>query len=297
MPTAVPNSQLPSRAGIGLRFPHVDDLLREQPSLAWLELLSDNHLVIDRRWPAKIEKLRQIYPMALHGVGLNLGGSDPLDIDYLRRLKQLASDLEITHISEHCCFTALGGNHFHDLLPLPFTDEAAKHVATRIQQAQDVLGERLLIENLSSYLAFANPEMSEAEFISSVAEQADCYLLVDINNLVVNQINHGWDARQAVLDLPTERIREFHLAGHKHVTDGKYEYAVDSHNCEIPDAVWALYQTAVAVHGNCPSLIEWDQDIPPLQTLLEQSQRAEKILAENPHTPADSDLLAIGKVG
>lgn len=263
-------------AGIGLRSAHIAQLLSEQPDLPWLELLSDNVLARGGLIPAQLAAVREHYPLTLHGVGMNLGSLDPLDWDYIRRIKDLASRLDVSWISEHICFTSHGGHHSHDLLPLPNTEEALQHLVQRIGEVQDFLGQRILMENASSYISYRHDTMSEAEFIGAMAEQADCHLLLDVNNAYVNQVNHGSDALELLRQLPLERVREVHLAGY----EDKQDYLLDAHNSPVSTPVWALYRELMALKPGIPTLIEWDNEIPALAVLIAEARRADSIAAE-----------------
>ena len=263
-------------AGIGLRSAHIAQLLSEQPDLPWLELLSDNVLARGGLIPAQLAAVREHYPLTLHGVGMNLGSLDPLDWDYIRRIKDLASRLDVSWISEHICFTSHGGHHSHDLLPLPNTEEALQHLVQRIGEVQDFLGQRILMENASSYISYRHDTMSEAEFIGAMAEQADCHLLLDVNNAYVTQVNHGSDALELLRQLPLERVREVHLAGY----EDKQDYLLDAHNSPVSTPVWALYRELMALKPGIATLIEWDNEIPALAVLIAEARRADSIAAE-----------------
>jgi uncharacterized protein (UPF0276 family) len=262
--------------GIGLRTAHIAQLLSEQPDLPWLELLSDNVLAGGGLIPAQLSAVREHYPLTLHGVGMNLGSLDPLDWDYIRRIKDVAARLDVSWISEHICFTSHGGHHSHDLLPLPNTEEALQHLVQRIGEVQDFLGQRILMENASSYISYRHDTMSEAEFIGAMAEQADCHLLLDVNNAYVNQVNHGSDALDLLRQLPLERVREVHLAGYQ----DKQDYLLDAHNSPVSTPVWALYRELMALKPGIPTLIEWDNEIPALAVLIAEARRADSIAAE-----------------
>ncbi|MFZ0485929.1 MAG: DUF692 domain-containing protein, partial [Arenicellales bacterium] len=205
-----------------------------------------------------------LYPVVMHGVSLSIGGTDPLDRDYLRRLKELADRIEPHWISDHLCWTGFAGKHLHDLLPLPYTEEAVAHVADRVQQVQEFLGRRILLENVSSYITYRHSAMSEWEFLRAVAERADCLILLDVNNIYVSAMNHGFDPAAYVLGIPPERVYQFHLAGHSH----NGEIIVDTHDHSVVDPVWALYARAVRRFGRVSTMIERDADIPPLANLL-----------------------------
>jgi len=262
-----------SGTGIGLRSPHVDEILINQPRIPWLELLADNHMAAGGIIPAQLAAICECYPVTFHSVGLSLGSVDPLDLDYLGKLKQLMRKHNVCWLSEHLCFTSVDGFHSHDLLPVPYSEESLLHMANRITEVQDYLGERILVENVSSYMKFAETDMDEVEFISEVAAQADCALLIDVNNIYVNHLNQDIDPVSYIKRLPFERIKEVHLAGYEQ----KEGFALDAHNHPVSDTVWDLYQLLVQHIPDVPSLIEWDNDIPPLARLIEEADKADLI--------------------
>ncbi len=262
-----------SGTGIGLRSPHINEILTDLPSIPWFELLADNHLVEGGLIPLQLEKICQHYPVTFHSVGLSLGSVDPLDLVYLGKLKKLMRQYDIAWLSEHCCFTSVDGFHSHDLLPVPYSEESLSYMVKRISQVQDFLGEQILIENVSSYMKFAESTLDEADFISELAEQADCLLLIDVNNIYVNHINQGLDVDKYLARLPYEKIKEIHLAGF----DDRGDYILDAHNNPVAEPVWQLYEKLIQHIPNVPTLIEWDNDIPSLQRLIEESQKAEII--------------------
>jgi uncharacterized protein (UPF0276 family) len=262
--------------GLGLRPEHYRDFLEHRPRVDWLEILSENYLVPGGRPLANLDAIRRDWPMAMHGVSLSIGGADPLDERYLRELKALADRVQPAWISDHLCWTGVDQANLHDLLPLPYTEAALSHVADRVGRVQDVLGRRLVIENVSSYVAFAADEMSEWAFLAELARRADCDLLLDVNNVHVSAVNHGFDARAFIDALPAARVRQIHLAGHEDLGT----HLVDTHDRPVCEAVWALYRHAVARLGDVPAMIERDDDIPPLDELVAELDRARAIAAE-----------------
>ena len=270
---AQPVSLPVSGTGIGLRSPHINEILTDLPSIPWFELLADNHLVEGGLIPLQLEKICQHYPVTFHSVGLSLGSVDPLDLTYLGKLKKLMRQYDIAWLSEHCCFTSVDGFHSHDLLPIPYSEESLSYMATRISQVQDFLGEQILIENVSSYMKFAESTLDEAEFISELAEKADCLLLVDVNNIYVNHMNQGIDTEKYLACLPYEKIKEIHLAGFEDHGD----YILDAHNNPVAEPVWQLYEKLIQHVPDVPTLIEWDNDIPSLQRLIAEAQQADVI--------------------
>jgi uncharacterized protein (UPF0276 family) len=277
MPFAAPESIVPA-AGIGLRHPHYREMLARRPPLAFLEVHSENYFGEGGPPHFYLEQLRADYPLSLHGVGMSLGSSDPLDLTHLNRLKRLAGRYQPALLSDHLCWTSTDGTHAHDLLPLPFTRAMARHVARRILQAQEFLGRRMLVENASSYVAFAESDMTEWEFVNEVVKEADCLLLLDVNNVYVNAVNHGFDARDYLEAMPAGRVAEIHLAGFD--TDERVQCLVDTHGKPVHEPVWALYGETIRRIGPRPTLIEWDADIPLLDVLLDEAAKANVLLEQ-----------------
>ena len=262
-----------SGLGLGLRPEHYQDFLAGSQPLNWLEILSDNYLVPGGKPLYFLDTIRQDYPVAMHGVALNIGSSDALDWDYLSTIKTLAQRVEPHIISDHLCWTGVNQHRMHDLLPLPYTEDAIRHVAKRIQDVQDFLGRELVVENLSSYLQAQAP-LKEWEFVRAVAQEAQCGLLVDVNNIFVSSRNHGFDAMDYLKALPADRIRQIHLAGHTY----SGEFCVDTHDQPVCTDVWQLYGQAVKLWGHIPTMIERDDNIPPLQELLDELGQARDFL-------------------
>lgn len=260
--------------GIGLRSPHVRQVQNERPPVPWLEVHSENYYVDGGPALAALLHLRADYPLSLHGVGMSLGSTDPLDRAHLAKLARLIDRTEPALVSEHLCWSGVGGRALNDLLPLPYTEEALAHVSTRVAQVQDLIGRELLVENVSSYLAFADATIPEWEFVAAVARRTGCRLLCDVNNIHVNAVNHGFDAEAYLAALPRDAIAEIHLAGF----DASGPCLVDTHGAPVAPDVWALYRRAIARFGPVPTLIEWDTDIPPLATLLAEAATAQSML-------------------
>lgn len=265
-----------SGVGIGLRAPHIKQILTEKPDIAWLELLADNHIADGGLIPSQLNAICESYPVTLHSVGLSLGSTEPLNVSYLNKLKQLKKDHAIHWLSDHLCFTSHNGIQSHDLLPLPYTEQSIKVFVDNISRVQDLWGDRILVENVSNYLNFKSSEITEIEFINEIVERADCTLLIDVNNLYVNHINHHVDTDDFINKLPLSRIKEIHLAGYE--DHGKY--LLDAHNNRVSSEVWKLYQQVIKKTGHVASLIEWDNDIPELSVLLEESKIANKIIQQ-----------------
>ncbi len=258
--------------GIGLRRCHYQHILTTQPNVPWFEALTDNYLY-DKTESAILCEISTHYPIVLHGVGLSLGSTDPIDSDYCQRLKSLATTVDARYISDHLSWSSSGQHRFHDLLPLPFTEEAIQHVVTRIRQVQDSLQQPILIENPSRYLDYTISELTEWEFMNAIADAADCFILLDINNVYVTAHNQRFDPVTYIQQINPSRVKQFHLAGY---TD-KTAYLFDTHDQAIHTPVWQLYQTAVAHFGYVPTLIERDDNIPAFDVLLKEARRADKL--------------------
>jgi uncharacterized protein (UPF0276 family) len=262
--------------GFGLRATHYDELLRSEPDATCAEIISENIVGRGGRPLAVVEHIRARMPVFLHGVSLSIGGVDPLQVDALRALRRLADQIACPLVSDHLCFGTHGGHHGHDLWPLPYTEEALEHVAARVRQAQDLLGRRLLLENVSSYISYRASTMTEWEFLAALCEQADCLLLLDVNNIVVSAFNHGFSAAEYLAGIPPRRVAQIHLAGHSDLGT----HLFDDHSSPVPDPVWSLYREAVRRLGDVPTIIEWDGNLPSLDRLIEESRRARREEAE-----------------
>ncbi|MDX1434839.1 MAG: DUF692 domain-containing protein [Gammaproteobacteria bacterium] len=261
--------------GLGLRPEHYEAVLAERPALDWFEATSENYMVPGGRPLHYLERVRADYPVVLHGVSLSIGGCDPLDERYLDDLARLAARIEPAWLSDHLCWTGFGGHNLHDLLPLPYTGEAVAHVVARVQRVQERLGRRIALENVSSYAEFRESEMSEWEFLAEVAARADCLILLDVNNVWVSSVNHDFDARRYVDALPAGRVQYIHLAGPSEAG----ALLVDTHDHPVQDPVWELYAYALRRLGPTATMIERDDDIPPLEVLLAELERARRVAA------------------
>ncbi len=265
--------------GLGLRVEHFDAILDPpggQPlDVDWFEVISENFMVAGGKPQYYLERFRERYPLALHGVSMSIGGTDPLDMDYLRALKALARRVEPVWISDHLCWTGVDGVNSHDLLPLPYTEAAIAHVCSRIGQVQDTLGRELLLENLSSYVEFATSEMPEWVFVSEIARRSGCRLLLDVNNIQVSARNKGFDPLDYLAGIPGDRVWQIHLAGHSDYGD----YVIDTHDHDVPESVWQLYEAAITRFGPVSTMIERDDHIPPIAELLQELDMARACFA------------------
>ncbi len=265
---------LPAAAGIGLRAPHVAYVRDARPPVPWLEVHSENYFAPGGSAIAALEKIRASYPISLHGVGLSLGSTDALDREHLRKLKALAARIEPALVSEHLCWSSVGGRHFNDLLPLPYTEEALDHLCARVAVTQEALGRRILVENISSYWTFAESAIPEPQFLAALAERTGCRLLLDVNNVYVNACNHGLDAPGWIASIPRGLVAEMHLAGFDTVDD----QLIDTHGAPVAPDVWTLFELALDRFGPVPTLIEWDTDIPSFDVLQREAATAQALM-------------------
>ena len=262
--------------GLGLRPKHYETILSTRPAIDWFEIISENYLVPGGKPLHFLDRIRRDYPMVMHGVSMSIGSTDPLNPEYLRALKNLIARVQPAWVSDHLCFTGVHGRNLHDLLPLPYTEETVQHVADRVRQVQDFLGRRLLLENVSSYINFRASTLTEWEFLAEVTERADCLILLDVNNIYVSSINHGFDPVEYLDAVPAHRVQQIHLAGHRH----HGTHIVDTHDEPVPDPVWDIYREAIRRLGPVSSMIERDDNIPELPELLAELDRARDIARE-----------------
>ncbi len=263
--------------GLGLRTEHYNAILESKPNVDWFEALSENYMIPGGKPLHYLDRIRENYPVVLHGVSLSIGSTTPFDADYLRDLKKLADRIQPAWISDHLCWTGVHGQNIHDLLPLPYTEETAKHVAERVGIVQDYLGRRILLENVSSYASYVDSTMTEWEFITEIAEKADCLLLLDVNNIYVSSYNHQFDAKAFIDGVPKNRVQQTHLAGHQNNGD----YIIDTHDAPVINPVWDLYEYAISRFGAISTMIERDDHIPELGVLVEELQIARDIAAKS----------------
>jgi uncharacterized protein (UPF0276 family) len=267
---------IPVRAGIGLRAPHYREILERLPDIGWFEVASENYFGDGGQPLNYLERIRKAYPLSLHGVGMSLGSAGGLSREHLRKLKSLVQRFEPALVSDHLCWGESGGRYLNDLLPLPYTEEALQVVCANVRQAQDFLQRQILVENVSSYLEFKHSTMPEWEFLREVAARTGCGILLDVNNIYVSSVNHGFDAMRYLRGIPATSVWELHLAGF----DSNGTALIDTHGKPVADSVWTLYRHAVRRFGAIPTLIEWDTDIPKLDVLLAEAGKAENILDE-----------------
>ncbi len=292
-------SNVPARAGIGLRAPHFKAVLEQLPDIGWFEAHSENYFGLQENLQSSfhkglsasasvnvvpggspldyLEQVREHYPVSLHGVGLSLGSADPLSQRHLKKLKRLIDHIEPGLVSEHLSWSSVDGHYFNDLLPLPYTQESLSHMVDRVSETQDFLGRQILIENSSSYLEFSESTIPEWDFVVALARQADCKILLDVNNIYVNAMNHGFDPEKFIASVPVELVAEIHLAGHTAKTFDEGVLHIDTHDQLVCNAVWSLYGSAVTRFGAVPALIEWDSNLPALNVLVAEAKRADII--------------------
>lgn len=259
--------------GLGLRKEHYEAVLSEHPNVDWFEIISENYMVDGGKALDYLTRIREHYPMVMHGVSMSIGSTEPLNFDYLKRLKALIERVQPAWFSDHLCWTGVIGVNLHDLMPLPYMEEAVQHVADRVNQVQDYLGRQMLLENVSSYISYSDSQMSEWEFLRAVSERADCLILLDINNIYVSAFNHNFDPYTYLQAIPVERVYQFHLAGHTHENN----LIIDTHDHPIADPVFDLYAAAVKHFGQVSTMIERDDHIPPLAELLDELELVRRI--------------------
>lgn len=268
--------------GVGLRPAHYSHLLQNKTEMDWLEVISENYLMPGGRPLAVLDKLREVYPLVMHGVSLSIGTSDPLNFDYLKKLKELEKRIQPAWVSDHLCWCGFGGHNAHDLLPLPYTEEVVSHVVERIKQVQDFLGRQIALENVSSYIQYRHSTMPEWEFLKEVSERADCGILLDINNIYVSGVNHHFSPEEYLQGVPANRVWQFHLAGHTNFGD----YLLDTHDDFIIEAVWQLYAKALKRFGAISTLVEWDDKIPEFPVLEQEVLKAKQLCSKMFKTPS-----------
>lgn len=262
--------------GLGLRAQHYTDILDGDPPIDWFEVISENYLVPGGQPLRMLDKIRARYPIVMHGVSLSIASTAPFDEDYLKGLKTLADRTEPKFVSDHLCWTGVHGVNLHDLLPFPYTREALDHVVSRIQHVQDFLKRPIALENVSTYVQFGHSEMQEWEFIAEMTKRTDCWLVFDVNNVYVSAFNHDYSADEFIAGIPADRVVQFHLAGHEH----NMTHIIDTHDALVCDAVWDLYRKSLQRFGPVSTIIERDDDIPPLADMVTELSRARVIADE-----------------
>ena len=267
--------------GLGLRTDHyadfIEDAARLRQRVDWLEVISENYMVPGGKPLHMLDQIRREFPMVMHGVSLSIGGTAPIDVEYLRQLKALIERIEPAWISDHLCWTGTDGLNLHDLLPIPYTESALRHLVERISQVQEFLGRKILLENVSSYVTYRADEMSEWEFIAALLQRSGCDLLLDVNNIYVSSVNHGFNPQHFIDAIPASHVRQIHLAGH----ENHGSYIIDTHDHPVCDAVWDLYAYTVRRLGAVPTMIERDDNIPPLNELLDELDTVRRIATQN----------------
>jgi uncharacterized protein len=262
--------------GLGLRTEHYNVILETKPKVDWFEVLSENYMIPGGKPLDYLDKIRADYPVVMHGVSLSIGSTAEIDYNYLRDLKKLANRIQPAWVSDHLCWTGVHGQNIHDLLPLPYTEEAVKHVAERVKIVQDYLGRQILLENVSSYASYVDSTMTEWDFISAIADKADCLLLLDVNNIYVSSFNHQFNAKAFIDGVPAKRVQQIHLAGHSNHGD----YIIDTHDAPVIDPVWDMYEYALSQFGAVSTMIERDDHIPELDILVQELKIARDIAAK-----------------
>jgi uncharacterized protein (UPF0276 family) len=262
--------------GVGLRTVHYQHILRQQPDVDWFEIISENYMDSGGRPRYVLEQIAERYKIVMHGVALSIGSSDPLDFGYLEKLKQLAKSTGARWVSDHLCWTGVAGRNSHDLLPIPFNDDTLRHVVDRIRIVQDLLERPLVLENPSSYVTFASSTISEWEFLARIAEEADCGLLLDVNNVYVSSVNHDFDPFEYIESIPHDRVVQCHLAGHSNCTT----HLIDTHDSHVIDKVWKLYSLAHQLTGGVSTLLEWDANIPPFEVVHAEVLKAKQYMGQ-----------------
>jgi uncharacterized protein len=260
--------------GLGLRPPHYTQIAESRPQVGWFEIISENFMVPGGQPLHWLDRIRSDYPIAMHGVSLSIGTTDPLDQQHLAAVQRLQRRVQPAWISDHLCWTGVGGTNLHDLLPLPYSEAVLAHVVERVRRVQDRLGSRILLENVSSYVSYPSSQLTEWEFLAEVAQRADCLILLDVNNIYVSSVNHGFEPTEYLNAIPPARVQQIHLAGHQVRPD---RLIVDTHDAPVPEPVWRLYEHARRRFGDVATMIERDANIPPLAELLAELDYARAI--------------------
>lgn len=269
--------------GVGLRTVHFPYILQHQPDVDWFEIISENFMDSSGRPRYVLEQLAERYPIVMHGVSMSIGSTDPLNFEYLDKLKRLADEVDARWVSDHVCWTGVAGRNTHDLLPIPYNEETLNHLVRRIRIVQEVLERPLVLENPSTYVTFAQSTMTEWEFIARLSEEADCGLLLDVNNVYVSSVNHEFDPVEYIRAIPHERVVQCHLAGHTHCGT----HIIDTHDDHVIDPVWELYRLAHQLTGGMSTLLEWDAKIPPFPVVHQEVLKARDHMGKALESSAD----------
>jgi uncharacterized protein (UPF0276 family) len=272
--------------GVGLRTVHFDHILEHHPPVDWFEIISENFIDSHGRPRYVLDQIAERYPVVMHGVSLSIGSTDPLNFEYLGKLKGLAREIQPRWISDHVCWTGVASRNTHDLLPMPLTEASLKHVVQRIRTLQDFLERPFVLENPSTYVGFTGSTLSEWEFIARMAEEADCGLLLDVNNVYVSSVNHDFDPEEFIRSVPHERVVQFHLAGHTN----RHTHLIDTHDSQVVDPVWRLYRLAHQLTGGVSTLLEWDAQIPPFPVLHAEVLKAKRHIGEQLADPMMAEV-------
>lgn len=272
--------------GVGLRTVHYDYILTESPKVDWFEIISENFLDTKGRGLYVLEQIAEKYTVVTHGVSMSIGSADPLNMEYLRKLKLLADSLDTPWITDHLCWTGVNAHNIHDLLPISFNEETLTHIVKRIRTVQDILERPIAFENVSSYIEFSNSTMTEWEFIANMANEADCGILLDVNNIYVSAFNHSFNPIEFINAIPPDKICQYHLAGHTH----KGTHILDTHNDHVIDEVWELYRHAISRSGGRATLLEWDDDIPTFEIVHKEALKAQQFRESAPNSE-NKDIL------
>jgi uncharacterized protein len=294
-PFSILHSPFPTPLGVGLRTVHFAYILEHHPAVDWFEAISENFMDSGGRPRYVLEQIAERYPIVLHGVSLSIGSSDPLNFDYLNRLKNLSAAVRPRWVSDHLCWTGVMGRNTHDLLPMPLNESSLAHVVERVRIVQDYLERPLILENPSTYVGFQSSTMPEWEFLARLAERTGCGLLLDVNNVYVSSVNHDFDPVEYIRGIPHDRVVQFHLAGHTHCGT----HIVDTHDDHVVDPVWELYRLAHQFTGGAATLLEWDAKIPPFPVVHTEVLKARRYMADGPAPSRDARQLAAadGSVG
>ena len=279
--------------GIGLRSVHFEHILKNHPTIDWFEVLSENYLDTGGRPLHILDQVAERYPVVLHGVSLNVGSTDPIDFEFLKKLKALGKRVNARWVSDHLCWTGVTGKNTHDLLPMPYTDQALRHTIQRVREIQDFMERPIALENASTYLEFSASKWPESEFISALAEEADCGILLDVNNVYVSSFNHGFDPKKYIDRIPKDRLVQMHLAGHTN----KGTHILDTHSDYVIDSVWELYRYAHRQLGGASTLLEWDANIPAFDVVHGEALKARQFREQEDKLMAAPELEEIPAYG